>query len=229
MGILYAHQSFWLPGLAPSMYNLGIIFGALVLVPFFGVYGLAIGAIIGALLHLLVQVPGLRRVEAQYSAHLAVRDPGVQEVMRLMLPRMFGVAVVQLNFLVETSLASLLTHRRGIGLELRVARDAGAAGRSGAIGGDGCLSHVCRSILARPIPATPIVSRGDRALDLVHRHSGGDRPAGAARTDHSVGLPARPLHRNLDGAGRGGVGRICVGVDRPFRRGDSGARLLCAA
>jgi putative peptidoglycan lipid II flippase len=108
MGVLYAHQSFWLPGLAPSMYNLGIIFGALVLVPFFDVYGLAFGAIIGALLHLLVQVPGLRRVGMQYSTRLAVRDPGVQEVMRLMLPRMFGVAVVQLNFFVETSLASRL-------------------------------------------------------------------------------------------------------------------------
>ena len=109
MGILYAHQSFWLPGLAPSMYNLGIIFGAIALVPFFDVYGLAFGAIIGALLHLLIQVPGLRRVGMQYSTRLAVRDPGVQEVMRLMIPRMFGVAVVQLNFFVETVLASFLT------------------------------------------------------------------------------------------------------------------------
>ncbi|CAG0931411.1 putative peptidoglycan lipid II flippase [Thermoflexales bacterium] len=109
MGILYAHQSFWLPGLAPSMYNLGIIFGALVLAPFLDVFGLAIGAIIGAVLHLLIQVPGLRRVGAQYSTRLAVRDPGVREVMRLMLPRMFGVAVVQLTFLVETILASWLT------------------------------------------------------------------------------------------------------------------------
>jgi putative peptidoglycan lipid II flippase len=109
MGILYAHQSFWLPGLAPSAYNLGIIFGALALAPFLGVYGLALGAIIGAVLHLLIQVPGLRRVGMHYSTHLAVRDPGVQEVVRLMLPRMFGVAVVQLNFLVETSLASLLS------------------------------------------------------------------------------------------------------------------------
>jgi putative peptidoglycan lipid II flippase len=108
MGILYAHQSFWLPGLAPSMYNLGIIFGALVLAPALGVFGLAIGAIIGALLHLLIQVPGLRRVKMQYSTRLAVRDPGVQEVIRLMIPRMFGVAVVQLTFLVETILASWL-------------------------------------------------------------------------------------------------------------------------
>jgi putative peptidoglycan lipid II flippase len=76
--------------------------------PFLDVYGLALGAIIGALLHLLVQVPGLRRVKMQYTTRLAVRDPGVLEVMRLMIPRMFGVAVVQLNFLVETSLASLL-------------------------------------------------------------------------------------------------------------------------
>ncbi len=109
MGILYAHQSFWLPGLAPSMYNLGIIAGALLLAPTLGVFGLAIGAIIGALLHLLVQIPGLIKVKARYTARLAVRDPGVQEVMRLMLPRLFGVAVVQLNFLVETSLASLLS------------------------------------------------------------------------------------------------------------------------
>jgi len=108
MGILYAHQSFWLPGLAPSMYNLGIIFGAIVLAPFLDVFGLAIGAILGALLHLLIQMPGLRRVGAQYSTRLAVRDPGVQEVIRLMLPRIFGVAVVQVNFLVATSLASLL-------------------------------------------------------------------------------------------------------------------------
>lgn len=103
MGMLYAHQSFWLPGLAPSMYNLGIIFGALVLSPTLGVYGLAIGAIIGALLHLLVQVPGLIKIKGQYSPRLALRDPGVREVMRLMLPRMFGVAVIQLNFLVETN------------------------------------------------------------------------------------------------------------------------------
>lgn len=108
MGILYAHQSFWLPGLAPSMYNLGIIFGALALAPALDVVGLALGAIIGAILHLLVQVPGLIRIKARYSARLALRDPGVREVLRLMLPRLFGVAVIQLNFLVETSLASLL-------------------------------------------------------------------------------------------------------------------------
>lgn len=109
MGILYAHQSFWLPGLAPSMYNLGIIFGALALAPALSVYGLAIGAIVGAALHLLVQVPGLVKIKARYSARLALRDPGVREVLRLMLPRLFGVGVIQLNFLVETSLASLLT------------------------------------------------------------------------------------------------------------------------
>lgn len=109
MGILYAHQSFWLPGLAPSMYNLGIIAGALVLAPTLGVFGLAIGAIIGALLHLLVQVPGLIKIKARYTAHLSVRDPGVREVMRLMVPRLFGVAVIQLNFLVETILASFLS------------------------------------------------------------------------------------------------------------------------
>jgi putative peptidoglycan lipid II flippase len=91
------------------MYNLGIIAGAIVLAPTMGIFGLAIGAILGALLHLLVQVPGLIKVKAHYTTRLAILDPGVREVMRLMLPRMFGVAVVQLTFLVETFLASWLT------------------------------------------------------------------------------------------------------------------------
>ena len=66
-------------------------------------------AIVGALLHLLVQVPGLIKINARYTARLSVRDPGVREVMRLMVPRLFGVAVIQLNFLVETILASFLS------------------------------------------------------------------------------------------------------------------------
>ena len=44
MGILNAHQRFWLPALAPTMYWLGMIFGLLVLVPGMGVFGLAWGA-----------------------------------------------------------------------------------------------------------------------------------------------------------------------------------------
>jgi len=108
MGILNAKQDFVLPGLAPIAYNLAIIAGALLLSPTLGIYGLAIGAVIGAGLHFLVQVPGLIKVGARYSARLSLRDPGVRQVLRLMAPRVLGLAIVQINFLVETILASNL-------------------------------------------------------------------------------------------------------------------------
>ena len=58
-GVLQYFDRFLLYSLAPVMYNLGIIFGILFLVPIFSVYGLAFGVILGALLHLLIQVPGV--------------------------------------------------------------------------------------------------------------------------------------------------------------------------
>ena len=106
MGILNARQHFLLPALAPISYNLGIIAGAVFLAPAMGVYGLAVGVVAGALGHLLVQIPGLVRCGMRYTATLGLRDAGVREVGRLMLPRMVGLAAVQLNFLVNTILAS---------------------------------------------------------------------------------------------------------------------------
>jgi len=108
MGILNAQQDFLLPGLAPSAYNLGIILGAWLLIPSLGPMGAAIGAVAGAVLHLLVQVPGLVRCKMHYSPVLSLRDPGVRRVLWLMGPRVFGLAVVQLNFIIESNLASRL-------------------------------------------------------------------------------------------------------------------------
>jgi len=56
-GILQSHHYFLVPALAPIAYNLGIIFGIVFLSPVFGIYGPALGVIIGAFLHFLVQVP----------------------------------------------------------------------------------------------------------------------------------------------------------------------------
>jgi putative peptidoglycan lipid II flippase len=106
MGILNAHQRFLLPAVAPSLYNLGIIFGAVALAPSMGIYGPAWGAVIGAALHLLVQVPGLLRLRPAYYPVFDLNHPGVREVARLMAPRVLGLAVVQLNFWVNLTLAS---------------------------------------------------------------------------------------------------------------------------
>jgi putative peptidoglycan lipid II flippase len=106
MGILNARQHFLLPAVAPIVYNLGIIVGALALAPVLGVQGLALGVVAGAFGHLLVQVPGLVRLGLRYTPTLGLREPGVHEVGRLMLPRVAGLAAVQFNFLVNTILAS---------------------------------------------------------------------------------------------------------------------------
>jgi len=109
MGILNAHQIFLFPALAPSMYRLGMIFGTLVLAPKMGIYGLAWGVLIGASLHLLLQLPVLLWLKGRkYSRMLGLAIPEVREVFRLMGPRLLGVAVVQINFWVNIYIASHL-------------------------------------------------------------------------------------------------------------------------
>ncbi len=108
MGVLNSIQHFLLPALAPVLYNLSIIVGAWFLAPILGVYGLVIGVVVGAGLHLEAQVFGLWRYRAGYAPALGLRDPHVREVGRLMAPRVLGLAVVQINFWVNTLLASAL-------------------------------------------------------------------------------------------------------------------------
>ncbi len=108
MGILNAHQHFWRPAFAMSLYNIGIIAGAVFLAPIMGIYGLAWGTVLGALLHLGIQAPGLRQIGAQWFPSLRIRTPGVLEVFRLMIPRIFGQAVVQVNFILITALTSFM-------------------------------------------------------------------------------------------------------------------------
>jgi len=108
MGILNSHQKFLIPALTPAMYALGMIFGVLVLSPSLGIFGLAWGAVIGAALHLLLQLPSLFKLDGVYTAAFGLENILVRQVGRLMLPRLFGAAIVQLNFWVNTLLASYL-------------------------------------------------------------------------------------------------------------------------
>ena len=103
MATLNARQHFLLPALAPSVYNMGIIVGGLIGAalgggaPLATAWGLAWGTVVGALGHLLVQLPGLRGVGARYSPLLTVRDPGVRQVLRLMAPRVLGLSFSEVN------------------------------------------------------------------------------------------------------------------------------------
>jgi putative peptidoglycan lipid II flippase len=106
MGVLNASGHFLLPALAPSMYNLGIIGGVALCTRFWGIHSAAIGTLAGALLHLLIQLPALRKLDWAYSPTLGLYLHGVRQVGRLMGPRVLGMAITQLNFWVNTNLGS---------------------------------------------------------------------------------------------------------------------------
>jgi putative peptidoglycan lipid II flippase len=94
-GALHAHQHFLLPALAPSMYSLGIIFGALVLGPRWGIFGLAWGAILGAGLHLLIQLPGAWKFRMRWNLSLGWGDPVLRSVAVLMAPRVIDLLMAR--------------------------------------------------------------------------------------------------------------------------------------
>ena len=108
MSTLQAHQHFLLPALAPILYNVGILAGVIFLAPAIGVWGPAIGVVVGALLHLLIQVPGLIRHGARWTPGLSLRDPNLQRVLALLAPRVAGLGVIQATTIIGTSLASQL-------------------------------------------------------------------------------------------------------------------------
>ncbi len=118
MGMLNSHQVFFVPALTPAMYQLGLIFGTLVLEPKMGIYGLGWGVLIGSALHLGLQLPALLKLRGQYFPDLGLELASVREVVRLMGPRLLGVAVVQLNFWVNTRLASYMGEGRVTALQL---------------------------------------------------------------------------------------------------------------
>lgn len=109
MGILNSNGNFLLPGLAPAMYQVGILIGVIFLSRPFGIHGLAYGAVLGAALHFLAQLPGLFRIRnRRYFPGLGLADQAVRDVIRLMVPRQIGASAVQLNFLVNNFIASFL-------------------------------------------------------------------------------------------------------------------------
>ena len=90
------------------MFDIGILFGVLFLLPRFGINGLAWGAVLGAGLHLGIQLPGLVRYKMRWRLELGWNNPQLWLVVRLMLPRIGGLGVFSLNFLVMNNIASRL-------------------------------------------------------------------------------------------------------------------------
>jgi putative peptidoglycan lipid II flippase len=107
MAALNARDRFALPALAPSVYNLGIIGGAL-LAPWLGIWGMAWGVVVGALLYLLVQLPGLWALGMELRPTLGRGVAEVGRVARQMGPRVVGQSAAHISVVVTLALAARL-------------------------------------------------------------------------------------------------------------------------
>ena len=108
MASLQANQHFFLPALAPTAYNIGQIFGAIYLVPLYGIHGLVYGVILGAVLHLSVQIPALFRYGFKWTPALDLRHTGLIEALKLLGPRLLTMFGIQLIVIARDNLASRL-------------------------------------------------------------------------------------------------------------------------
>jgi len=112
MGMLNSLHRFFIPALAPAMFNIATILCALLLVPVMPRLGwppitaIAIGALLGGLAQILVQWPLLRREGYSYAPLLNWRQEGLRRVLMLMGPGTIGLAATQINVFVNTVLAT---------------------------------------------------------------------------------------------------------------------------
>jgi putative peptidoglycan lipid II flippase len=112
MGMLNSLQVFFVPALAPAMFNVASIAVAVGLLPFAGSLGIepivamAAGTLIGGLGQVLLQWPALSRHGYRWTPRLDLRDPGLHQVLILMGPGMIGLAATQLNVFVNTVVAT---------------------------------------------------------------------------------------------------------------------------
>lgn len=109
MGILNTHHKYLVPALAPVVNWAGWILGLLLLVPRLGIFGLAWGYVLGAVFHLGIQVISLIKLDDfHFNLKLDLSNVHTLHVLKLVGPRLFGVGAVQVNFLINTMLATSL-------------------------------------------------------------------------------------------------------------------------
>src|SRR5881398_1527676 len=109
MGILNCFHIFGLPAATPVMLNVAMILFT------FGIVwhhfkdaatSIAVGVLVGGVLQFLIQVPTLVQKGMKFSFGISFKHPAIQEVARLMLPRLFGIGIGQINLLIDTKFAT---------------------------------------------------------------------------------------------------------------------------
>jgi len=108
-GILQSFKRFFVYSLAPIFYNIGIIIGALYFSQWWGLYGLAWGVVLGAFLHMAVQIPSVYQLGFRYKLKIVWREANTWKIGRMMIPRTLSLAISQVNLVVITIIASSLS------------------------------------------------------------------------------------------------------------------------
>jgi len=114
MGFLNTRRVFFIPALAPTMLNLGLILAGYLIAPLmprFGlepIVGMAFGALLGGLGQMLIQVPWMKAQGFRWEPIVSFKDPDVLRMVTLMAPAALGIAAAQVNIFVSTFLASQL-------------------------------------------------------------------------------------------------------------------------
>ncbi|MDD8026832.1 MAG: murein biosynthesis integral membrane protein MurJ [Acidobacteriota bacterium] len=117
MSVLNTNGSFFVPAVAPAMFNIFSFLTPLALFAYLTgrgvepVLGAAIGVMTGGLMQFLVQVPGLRRSGFRYRPVISFRDPAFRRAMALFVPVAIGLSGSRISFFVNTMLISSLPQK----------------------------------------------------------------------------------------------------------------------
>jgi len=108
MAILNCERHFFSPAFAPVLFNIAIIFSAVLLSSRYGIYSLAIGVVLGGGVQLFFQLPFLKAKGYSYHFVLSFKDAGVRKIFKLMGPAALGGMTLQINILINRVFASTL-------------------------------------------------------------------------------------------------------------------------
>lgn len=106
--MLQGSRRFIFPAIVPLFYNLSIIAGILFFYPRIGLPGLAWGAVLGAFLHLVLQLPSSLHLGLKPFANWSWGHPGVKKIAKLFLPRIIGLDLGQISLLIASVIGSSL-------------------------------------------------------------------------------------------------------------------------
>ncbi len=107
---LNAKEHFAAPEMSGVIWNIAFIAAAVALRNQFGIYSLAIGVTLGALLQIVVQFPYLKKFNIRYRVALSLRHPSVTEAKRLFTGALIATSIVPINSFVGRIIASYLPH-----------------------------------------------------------------------------------------------------------------------